>query len=1193
MATIANCLRDSFAPLVELLVPTLLKQVGAASSVVMTSAANKAMMVVLASASPDSGFTRAIPMLIEGCSSKSPSNRQHSIDFLAVCGSLWTTDAFDRLLTAIRHVLENGVVDKSPEVRRSARRLFWVLFDRRSSIWRESMQQMLRSVDSSTRKAILIECFPHLGSGGGASTSGSAQLAGLGSNEIRDLLLRVCPNNASTDLLQSDAPPASQSEGIVKAASATRTVRAKPVKAPYAATISSFDTREAEITSAADISEPVPSVAAAVHTHNKTDVKPMKPSATSLAPAPAPAPEATPIALAKTGPVRLGGGARRLNAPSSKNIVPSGAPTMVARPLSQTMEVVPSSNYSDIDTAGPDGTVTGTRRMSVADFMKTVDRNVSASMESRDSDSGVDSTVSSDVTSTEPKRGSASAVGRIVGVSSSTAKPAIESSASTSGGLAGGARRMFVPPTTAVREAPSSVSELSHASCVSMHPTTKNEQIPAVAVNKAMTRSMQQTSDQWDSNTNTIPSAPTRVAGDIMSIDDARKLLGDSSKHWESRVAAVESLQLRLTQLVNGECSYAPELWDVLDGVTVGLTDVHHRVTSEALNSIALFIDNFHTLCPDASLGSASGANSAANFNYLCVMKFISSCLPELFQRLLDQRPHIRGIANTLLNSVRITIDPVMVVTAIVPKISEVPDKVKTAVTQFLLVIVPHCGQYFAVPVHSATFLGRMALVLGSSTSKPSVTLMQSGTRLMEMVYKVCPQFICLQLALLPLQQQLVLKKVLQSSIPDIDALVTAAGKDFNRNRDSFSAQDRPSTLSSTSGPKVSLLSWQDIASSGSVRNRKPIARSGSATSVSSASSVLSSGSRCKPAVPSRSSKPNIGIRTANSAVSAPGEKKKENLLPTRAPAPPPVHAPVQPLYEDDAECYPTDDPSGAESIDRRDLYERSSEYSVASQPRPVGDMGSTVDSQKSQESEDDHHADFSSLGSAHEIYDTRASDSTLTSTQELQPSPIQSLGSDQRSGGMFSEANYVRTPTDLLPSGFRQSLSHSMSQSSVTSAVQLTAVDPTAYECSSISMDKVTDGPARSPVTSTSTVSAMSQQEVLVSPSGANKGQFVIIPDMRTAAGTPSHTTPKFDAAPHQGHSSSKPSTFHTPGRSHGHGQSQTRDISWLLIALQISSESNTKLEGLKELKQLAKQHGREQNEFWKNNCGQVSDAE
>ena len=108
-----------------------------------------------------------------------------------------------------------------------------------------------------------------------------------------------------------------------------------------------------------------------------------------------------------------------------------------------------------------------------------------------------------------------------------------------------------------------------------------------------------------------------------------------------------------------------------------------------------------------------------------------------------------------------------------------------------------------------------MANILGCSGSKPSVTLTVAGKRLLELVSKAIPQvqgrFIILpdqlvmptftfmvpylsnssfvylqlllgQLAILPLQQQITLKKLLEASIPNIDSLVAAAGRsDWNR----------------------------------------------------------------------------------------------------------------------------------------------------------------------------------------------------------------------------------------------------------------------------------------------------------------------------------------------------------------------------------------------------------------------------
>ena len=1054
IATIASCLGDSFSPLVELMVPTLLKQVGSVSSAVMTAAANKGMMVLLAS--QEVGFPRAIPILIEGCVSKAPAHRQFSIDFLAVCGSLWSTDMFDRSLLAICRIVENGVADKSPEVRKSARRLFWVLFDRQSSTWRDSMQQLLRGVDPNTGRAILAECFPHLG-------GGPSQKDGSGSNELRDLLLHLHPGNARTDLLATD-----MGSKQPEPRPATTKPRPKPALSA-AATISDFDLAGG---SASEVVEPVSKAPSA---KSRTRVVALKPPAQT-------APEAAP--LAKTGPVRLGsGGPRRLNAPSGSN-----ATTVKLRPSESRVE---EASVASIDRDVPDG-----KRMTVADYMKTVDRSATTSI---DSDSGIES-VCSDTAESR----------RVVAAPAATNTASVAASSS----LAGGARRMLLQPPPAAAELPAPADPV------------KTERVAAPVSNKSLVKSMQQSVDHWDSNTNTAPVLQSRAGA--VSIDDARKLLGD--KHWENRVSAVESLHLMIMEHVDSETSYSPELWVVLEGVIVALADVHHRVTSEALNCITLFIDNFHTLCPDANLGTTA-ANSAS------VAKFISACLPELFQRLLDQRPHIRSIANTLLNSVRITVDPVMIMTAIVPKVSEVPDKVKTAVTQFLLVIVPHCGQYFAVAAHSATFLGRMAIVLGTSSSKPSVTLTQSGTKLMEMVYKVCPQMICLQIALLPLQPQLTLKKILQSSVPDIDALVTAAGKEFNRN--SFSAvQERPS--SAVTVPKTSLLSSQDVSGATNVsKTRKTTVRGGS---VNSAANSMVGGKR--PA----------SVRTRYSSDKP--VKPKPGLEPKPEPSP------AQPLYDDGSL-------GNKIGVERRSLYEGSSEYSVTSDARGA-DLGSTV--------EMDDVGTCSSSDSVHNMYELPS--------QELRPSPIQSPGTTEQGIFDVTETNFISAPSEHLGS------------SSVVSVTQPDVVDrayadehlPVLGKCSPISMSGgVGAGSKYSPVATTPVAAAApSPPDMLVPPSGANKGQFVIIPEMRAATGTPSHTTPKSASAAEVIATDMLSPQVSRRNTDNCQTPVQTRDISWLLVALQISSDSNLKLEGLKELKQLAKQ-GRDQNEFWRNNCGQV----
>ena len=49
------------------------------------------------------------------------------------------------------------------------------------------------------------------------------------------------------------------------------------------------------------------------------------------------------------------------------------------------------------------------------------------------------------------------------------------------------------------------------------------------------------------------------------------------------------------------------------------------------------------------------------------------------------------------------------------------PANIKAAVVQFLVVIVPNASSYFTVSHNCASFLSRLANVLGAGGSKPSV----------------------------------------------------------------------------------------------------------------------------------------------------------------------------------------------------------------------------------------------------------------------------------------------------------------------------------------------------------------------------------------------------------------------------------------------------------------------------------------
>ena len=240
---------------------------------------------------------------------------------------------------------------------------------------------------------------------------------------------------------------------------------------------------------------------------------------------------------------------------------------------------------------------------------------------------------------------------------------------------------------------------------------------------------------------------------DIYSIETIRNMTEDSN--WEGRLKGFDIISKNLKKMIiTGEKPIQTIIDSYVDMAVNHLGDQHQKVAMESLQVIHICIESFHPYC----------------------ISKLGILLTSLFHRLADRRMPVRDQANVLLNSARVTFDPVSVISALSPKIIEVPDRMKTAVIQFLIIIAPHCSTYFSNPQNTWAFLGRMAHVLGCGSTAPSSTLIVAGKRLLELVYNTSPSTMLSQLAVIPLQQQTVLKKML-SSISDIDMLVANAGK--------------------------------------------------------------------------------------------------------------------------------------------------------------------------------------------------------------------------------------------------------------------------------------------------------------------------------------------------------------------------------------------------------------------------------
>lgn len=169
------------------------------------------------------------------------------------------------------------------------------------------------------------------------------------------------------------------------------------------------------------------------------------------------------------------------------------------------------------------------------------------------------------------------------------------------------------------------------------------------------------------------------------------------------------------------------------------------QIESESSNSILhSFLDITIAHLEDASM----------NVSLICIEILLKCCelhssiisskigsfLPILFLLLGSKHQNVKDQTNKLLNCVRNSFDAITIAESLCPIIAEVPDRVKTAVLQFLGVIVPSCVQYFSIADRTNVFLSRLAIVLGAHGSRPSTSLLAAGNKLLLLVYHLAPE---------------------------------------------------------------------------------------------------------------------------------------------------------------------------------------------------------------------------------------------------------------------------------------------------------------------------------------------------------------------------------------------------------------------------------------------------------------------
>lgn len=167
------------------------------------------------------------------------------------------------------------------------------------------------------------------------------------------------------------------------------------------------------------------------------------------------------------------------------------------------------------------------------------------------------------------------------------------------------------------------------------------------------------------------------------------------------------------------------------------MSDPHIRVQAASLECILLMIYPIEYATSEGR--SEVYVDPLLNSNLASTK--LGYLLPALFARLADRRPKIRDQANEILNHIKISYDSNIIMASLSPRLSEVTDRIRTSVIQFLQPIVPLCEKFFVIPANTLTFLNRMAYLLGSGgINKPSTAFVLSSKRILELVHKVCPQ---------------------------------------------------------------------------------------------------------------------------------------------------------------------------------------------------------------------------------------------------------------------------------------------------------------------------------------------------------------------------------------------------------------------------------------------------------------------
>ena len=813
IAIFARRLGYEFNSIAEFFVPALLKTTIVKISVV-ANAAEKTLRCLMTATSQ--GYPSILPKLFEAAEQKVPILRKLSVEYLSLAVSTWPADITERNLSSYKKVLESCLSDADSSVRKASRTLFWTMHHK---TWlKEGMENFLQNLDGNVQKHMHTEvhrqspdllallnppALPDEGelppqvdkenknckvnNGRGRSSGRSSVREGLSNTTVgsNSMTARGSKNKNIEKNNREKNEGDAGSENRIPLSSRNRSGANGAIG------------RKGGIATASRVSSSGSSISRDVSSGNTS----VRPSGSGP----------------QRGPQRV---VRGQDSNISEDILNnnSGYNTVTVKGMQMSVRVLRGPQRQ----AQPHGqTQHSSSRLdrevkpsssSVATKSKS-NWSTTASNNNSVGGLGVVSSSSSNNTSTTSSTTSVSAVSS--SASSLTSAP--------SGGLLGGVKRVLkAPQRQAVKSSTQTQSSAAAAapadSSVPVLATASSSMEHACTESQSQLESSSSSIERDTSNLTDISSISVNVVSNVTqeltshSMDELRSLL--SSAHWTQRLKGFSELRRKLeswtwsagTGKNTGRPLSEAIAGSLLDLLVNHLDDANARVNTQAMECL-------HNIIADGSNNNNNGETVTqtqilARQKLSMVAARLGTILCPLFCKLGDRRPIIREQANNLLNHLRANLDSVALLAALAPRITEFPDRVKTAALQFLMVIVPHCTDYFCVASNTSMLLQRIAGIMagyGSKGSqvKPSLALCTAIHRLLELIYRTNPEMVLQQIALMSLQQQNLIKDQLVDVVNDIHALVAHAarqahahtGSNNSNSNINFSSDGKPTNM--------------------------------------------------------------------------------------------------------------------------------------------------------------------------------------------------------------------------------------------------------------------------------------------------------------------------------------------------------------------------------------------------------------